>query len=915
MAISKEDAIRELYKRGELPPEQKSALDELIKRGEFSIEGEAYRTEPFALPSKSRLIFRGDYEEPLELSIPAQGAEIAATGVDVTTGAPGGVRAKAAFAKNENSKIAYIEDQLGAPVRKGPVSDQPEYLRYDEISKEKVWTLVDESRLTARDFGEGAEALPPIAAGVASGAAGLSGWGAPAIGLAGGGAAAVTEAARLGVGEMLGVNDVSTQQYVTDAAETGAYEFLLGYGGEKFMKLMQFARRALQPLASTPDEAADILRVIEDSQSEKLAAEVEAMARQVNPDARLRPTTAELSNEESLLAIEAGAVSGDRDAAVELGKRVRGNTASLEDAFDSITLQTDDGGDAYRSAKQVQRLAEKRVESRTGQAARGLEERTAAAKAETAAMQSIDEQEAGRRMRAAVLGAKQVAKNKETAAYNAYKQAYGWDGYAESSVKIEKTDRWNNFWSGVNQEKVNSWFGHQKSAKGKIIPGFEKKVKDDTIKLYSPDGSVLSSISKSSSKPLDLHQLEEGLKALRKLKRGKKPASADANDIGRAIKELEILRRDSVSPEMLEFAAYAERASTERVAVADKGLLNALISETNGRYVLSDTRVFAHVLKTNDSEIAEQFMRVIEPDPGAVAATKRAVAGFYKKTVAQDGYADPKLHEAFMRDHGNTLSAIFSPAEIKRMNALGDVGAVVQRSIKQYDNLVKGLEKTFYGKVKNTNPESLARMMFSEAAKKGSGFSVRESRQLMQMMDNYGAGDHVRKAVGDFIKNKAFKGGKVNFSSLTNLASGESRMKLSAIYGADYIRNVDKILDVAAMLSRKPNKPVPWKKTNALTDLLRVVVAPPLTRRGRAQTLLVNVRFDSANKALVRALLDPEELKNIVRLGNHQANSRQAARILAQLGGGMALQDVNDYNDESVERNAALFEKLLEETE
>jgi hypothetical protein len=878
------------------------------------LESSDITTEPFVLPTRERLIQHSEYEDPQILNVPHPGAEIAATGVDVVTGAPAGMRSLASFAKNENAAIAYLEGQLNAPVRKGPTSGQPEYLHYDPQTGKKRWTLVDESSFTSRDIAEFGEAIPPVAAAVAATGVAMTGVGAPGVGLAAGGAGALGEGARLAIGEIAGVNDVSAPQYVTDTLETGLYEMLLGWGGEKFMRLMQSIRKVFQPLATTADDAADILKTIENSNAKQLANDIESMARTKDPNATFRPTTAEQANEESLLAIEAGALSGDRHAAIEVGERTRLNESTLETAFDAITLQSDDGGTAYLAAKEVQQVAEGMVETRAEKAGAGMAGREAAAKEATEQLAVLDAQEGGRRMRAGVLAARQVAKTKETNAYNTYKQAYGWDGHAASNVKIQKTDRWNNFWAGVKQEKINAWFGHQKSAKGKIIPIFEGASKaDDTIKLYDADGAVLSEFSKSADEPLDLHQLEEGLRALRKLHRGKKPGSADAHDIQRAIKELEILRRDGVTPEILELAARAENAAFDRIHVADKGLLNSIIAEKNGRYILNDTKLFAHVLTTNDKELAEQFMRVIEQDPGAVAATRRAFSGYYKEFAGKGGYIDPVLHEQFMRKHSHTINAVFTPAEIRRMNNLSNLGEIVKRSELRYQNLLKDLEKTFYGKIKNTNPEYLAEMIFSTGKKKGTGFSVGETGQLIRMMDRAGYGDHIRRAVGDYIKNKAFTAGVVQFAPLSNLASGATRNKLSAIYGAGYVRDIDTILNAKIMISRKPNKPVPWHKTNALTDFLRVVISPPLTRRGRAQTLFVNMRYDAANRALARALLDPKELERIVRLGNHQSNSRFAARTLGYFGAGITLQDVNDWNDEFVERNIMAFEKALNE--
>ena len=117
------------------------------------------QTSPIIIPEKERMISLSEYEDPFVLSVPTKGSDLAATGVDVSHGAPGTVRSAATFARNEPSKIAYLERELSAPVRRGPDSGEPEYLRIDPETGEKRWALVDESALEFADFAEFGDAV------------------------------------------------------------------------------------------------------------------------------------------------------------------------------------------------------------------------------------------------------------------------------------------------------------------------------------------------------------------------------------------------------------------------------------------------------------------------------------------------------------------------------------------------------------------------------------------------------------------------------------------------------------------------------------------------------------------------------------------------------------------------------------
>jgi len=818
---------------------------------------------PFdAGPSREKLVQHSEYEPPQVLGLQPPGADIAATGVDVTTGAPVGARLPASFAKDQLSAVAYFEAILETRVRRGPDSDQPEYLREDPVTGKKRWTLIDESAFVGKDIGELGKVLPLLGA-----AAGGYYSGGTNIGMAVG--AGAGEVIRLGIGEALGVNDVSAETYAVEGAKVTAIDALLGWGITKTMKAYATVRRMFKPTGAEAEEAQLALAMMESRHSEKLAADVEAMARRLDENARLRPTTAQLSQDEYLLAIEQSTLRGDMRNAVEVSRREVENESTLEVAFDAITKQADDAAASYKQAQSTIDIAGAKVAREGDAAADDLALTTRGAKEPISSIETIDPQESGRALRGFVVEARKEAKRIETAAQNRYKEAYGWDGHAASEVQIPRTPRFQKFVKGVNQEKLDAWFKSTKAGKEKLVP---KTLLGD--------------------EPLDLHQLEVSLRELKRWQRinGKNQVASDTAgfDIGRMIGELEQLKRDTLSPELLNLSEMAQQASKNRIKTFDKGALRTIIRKDGDEYLLDDTQVFGYVLASNDRQAAQHFMKIVSQDPGAVVATKKSLWSFYKSETAPDGYVKPALHNAFMKKHNNTINAMFTPAEIKRMNSLGDIGRVVERSIKEYDNFVTGLEKTFAGKIKNTDPESMATLMFSK------NFSARDVKKLMDMLDNYGVGDSTREVVGTYVKSYAMRGGTLSLSGLDRLldpARGNIT-KLTHIYGDDYIKDLAKISGVANMIRQRAQRSLVPGKTNAFTDLMRVIIAPPLTRKGRAQSLLVNVRYDAANRALSNALLNPNELRRIVALENTQAGTSQAMRVLGQLYGSYALTDV-----------------------
>jgi hypothetical protein len=791
----------------------------------------------------------GGYFSGLNMEVDAPGQELASKGIDVTTGAPTG-RMVASFSKDENYAAQYLKKALSEyyggdiQIRKGPESGEIEFLNPGT----NRWTLADEAASSVADFADMTGHTIPVGLGAAGFMLGsIAGPAGEYAGTAVG--AGFGEAARLKIGEKIGANEsLTSEEMASQAVSLAAWEVAFQVGGAGLVQLAKFVRQFISPPPMSADEAR--IALIEMGKSRQLAADVEALSGQ-----EFAPTTGQLSGNEVLLGLQT-AYSGDSiEASVQLTRRLNRNETSLEAAFDHINPVADD---AYLAGREVVGAAGERIDPILEGAEAGVSRATQQAEVALASVPEVGEQAAGREMRAQFLAARDQAKAAEVKAYSDYQEAYGLRG-AQSEVRIPISEGFRAHINNLDKERVNAIFAGQATGKSQLLS--EAFLEGE----------------------IDLHQLEEGIKYLRRVLRKQGTtvaADAPTRDVIRLKDEMVLLRNEyleATNPALLALAENAEAAAAKRAQDFDKGVLGAIIQKKDGQYMLNDTRVFAYVIKSNDEEAAQHFARIVGQDPGAMVAAKGGLWSLYKKQVAPEGLPDPKLHKKFMRDHDNVINALFSEAEVKRMNQLGDMGKVVERAAQRYSNLVKGLKQTFAGKIRDTSPENLTSTVFSR------NFSAVETRRLTDMLDAGGAGDQFREAVGTYVRNKIFTNNRINANNIDRLLQRDGE-KLKNIFGPEYVQNLHKIHEASLMINQTAKGLVP-RKTNAFTDLMRVLFAPPLTQRGRAQTLVVNLRSDAAKRAIGEAVMDPKKLEAIVRLEAVDRNSKRAARAMSALGG------------------------------
>jgi len=152
--------------------------------------------------------------------------------------------------------------------------------------------------------------------------------------------------------------------------------------------------------------------------------------------------------------------------------------------------------------------------------------------------------------------------------------------------------------------------------------------------------------------------------------------------------------------------------------------------------------------------------------------------------------------------------------------------------------------------------------------------------------------ENFREAVGRQIYNQFTTDGRLSTTKILQVLK-ENAGKVSAVMGHNYIRNIKRLvtgirLNEAGLGGAKLGKTTPFGLA------LRAVITPPLTKRGRLQTLAEAIRFNSMNEFLNRAVRDPKVLQKFVDQGAKDIRNLKVINLFSQYNAVTALTLMDD---------------------
>ena len=334
------------------------------------------------------------------------------------------------------------------------------------------------------------------------------------------------------------------------------------------------------------------------------------------------------------------------------------------------------------------------------------------------------------------------------------------------------------------------------------------------------------------------------------------------------------------------------------LVIRNKELLNNdIIAKITNREVgnvlkIGDEAIFETTFKkgVGADKVAKQVHDVISQSPDAMNAYKNSIFDFYKSKVLEKGKPNLVKHNAFMKDYEKILKVFFNKAEFNQIKRIGGLKANIEKTNKLFTNTQKELNRSFEGRLLDASPQEI----FNKIYKPGNIGEIKALKNILQK--NPEVYKRFQRDVITDLNERVFRrSDKLSldrvldadaFNKYLNGGGGERGFKsaLTEIFGKDYVKDLETLNKALQIASRKAPAAQQGVVGSALTDLIRARLGQ-FTLAGRLFTAGRRIFTAASNRVIARALLDPNSLKDLLALRNLKTGSKQAAVILAKLGG------------------------------
>lgn len=793
----------------------------------------------------------------------------------------------AGFAFNEEERLAAYGQELAQaygreiPVRAGEATGEVEFLD-PETNR---WTIANPGTLGAVEgmAGPAVVLAPEI---VLGGVAAVVAKHPTVVELGAGAGAFVGELARYKIGRDLGINQsVELDQAVAEAAKTAGITAAAGIGADRLLRVGKLVFGMLDGSGQAKRALAEL-----GPESFEQAAKIQQEVNDIIGPEKLRFTLAQSTNDEELL-MAADQLSKSRLFARQFGNFEDRQNAALREFYDTVTnrfrsrLSENQYGGSTRAAVQaVQnaldsdfRLQRRVLDQPVGEMQRELDRAVSGIPTMPAESFGAILRDVGSR-------------EQEAFRQEAEKLAGNLRAMASGAAFIP------------NRETVAAVEELRSSADANLLPFLAQRIRK-VLGDAGTEGSVAKIFDPEAEFTFDeAWTTLSGLKTyVRENSYGLSTADAD---VGAAKKLIGALQRDldagmQGSALREEYTRFTQWYAAEKQRLDEGAVANAMRKNGTGdkaRFVVADESVFNKiVLPRKNPRSAREVWALIKNDPQAVRGVREAIGDFYRRTVVgDDGRVNLERHKRFLEDYGAALGVYFTRDEAKAIAKPAGIEAALRAREKARDEALERINKSFETQVRTLdNPGKLVPLVLDPK-------NPEKARDLMASLERVpevkrALQAEVSKTIAERIAGE-FKGGErvLSLPKLADFLNGKSgetghRQVLTAIYGEPYVKNLDTLLDAMSIARRAP-KARAVGSSPMLANLVRAYVGV-FTQAGRFVTAASRIRGKAANRALVKAILDPPTLEQVLKLKDKPMTDEKVVGLLSALGATAAMED------------------------
>jgi len=886
--LSEEDErfIEEMIRSGNLNEEELEAAFVTLENSKVAapatIGGINIETSPVELPPPKQQTFGSGLVPPFDVDVSgftAEERERAAVGVDVRGELKDPkLRSALGFSPNQTFSADFLARKLaektGLPAEKLVRFNPKGEIEFFNPGTRR-FTPVDNKNFSVndlRDFYGPATTIGPAAVGAIAGLAG----GLPGSIIAGGAGAFIGEIVRLQHGKNIGVHDLPQEAIIDAAIKALFLDVAFGLGGVALGELRLFGRKLLSPEGVTPAQAEDILSRLGTHQAE--IERINLLIRTSGFESKFKLDPVVDAKSPIGLELREQTAAGSKEARARRDIEIKENASALDDLSRALNNISDRGeiltnqtaADIAAPVQAALRAERQRIES-IAQA--NLIEAENAAKEAVEQLGNLSRRQSGQQAREIVVAHSNALEGVKNSSWKSYENSIGQltpsdEGFNESlrfvsNVKIPVTPN--------------------------IVVAHRAATRARKASLLTRKTAGARPLKKTKiGKEIDLAVLDDDIKELRDILRRGDPGFSTRKTKA-AENTLVKFRNDhlrSNNPEALALLEQAEKSTAVYKGFVDESVFVRILKTTvDGRFQIGDVDVFKQVFLDDTGDMMQALVTIAKAKPGGVANLKAITLQLYKTSVIPPGSNIPsrELHNVFIKKHKEVLTELFDDPKLLRF---GELGNNVVKAMRRAERVHDVLSKSPLAKFGGIAPERMGKAVFQE------GVSEKNIRTVLLKLDIVGpeVTGAFKDSVGREVYRRITTDGILSPQLISTLLERYGG-KLQHVFGPRYVKDLE-ILRKAINLNRLTS--IGPKDSITLVGMFaRVLVAPPLTRKGRAQTLIEFMRLKAMNRAIESAVRDPKVLHAIIINRNTDVRSRVVLNILGQVGGtSLAIEDI-----------------------
>ena len=809
------------------------------------------------------------------------------SGVSIDDPATSKARFGASLGINPDQKALAIKNSLSKlfkqdiDVRIGSNTGELEYYN----PKTKKYALVDKPGADLGDFadlgGDAMVILPDLITTIFT--AGAS----KAIG-AGAVMAGAGEYARLKIGQAAyDINKfnpdgskVTEMQLAGEAAKTAGTSLAFGFGGLGVAKGIKAINNIVKGRIA-PDDLVDY--VGGKNNAEDLSRQINDKLEEAGLNSRLKYKTSQALNDPDLMAVQQKMETSPRLGFVgEMTEATTKEMNALNDYFSLLRSEFDPKG-LLKNQNQydVDNLIKGVITKRNEPQIKALIKQQEAT--ENLLNQTINELPNGTKVatgvnvRSAIEETRNIFKKQSDFALRKLDEAAG-------GVKI-KSDIFGKAIKELDDKQLNTIFNSSD-------PSIAKTLRGDEIL----DGSAI----------VDVNTLRNSMSYLnRQIRKGEKGLTTEDIDTG-AYKYIvgkinEQIRRDAPDSFVSAFDTFNDIYSKGKIRL-DQSIIKNVMKIKDKRLGYADEDIFDITFKNGvgSKRVAEELHDVIKDYPDAMLSYKSSINDFYKKKVIDNNKVNLINHKNFIKNYEDNLKVFFNPKEYNEIIKIGGFQKTINNIEKTREDIIKNLSKSFEGKLQNASSGELLEKIY----KPNNIGQIKELKKILSK-DPEIFQAFQNSVLKDLNERVTVKHGTIGmdvvsparFKSYIYGEGGEKgyQFALKEIFGEAYMKNLRLLNDSLQITARKAPAKLAEEGVygNIVTDFIRVKVGQ-FSQAGRLLTAGKRIYHKTSNQIMKNAILNPENLADLMKLKNLNPKTVEAAYILGKLNGMLYFDQTQD---------------------